>query len=171
MTGKASAARPRRRETLSAHPGDPVFYRGDDYQVDESVGYLLRRLRAQLDRAIDAEMAEYDLTSVQWGPLLAIALGMGDTAAELARVAYVDTGAMTRMLDRLEAKGLVGRSRCARDARVIRLELTREGRRLARRVPFGLSRVLNHFLRGFTRAEVETLKSMVRRMLVNAEAR
>jgi len=156
---------------ISSRPGDPAFYRGDDYKVDESIGYLLRRLRAQLDRAIDAEMVEYDLTSVQWGPLLAIALGMGDTAAELARVAYVDTGAMTRMLDRLQAKGLVERSRCAEDARVIRLALTPEGRRLARKIPFCLARVLNHSLRGFAAAEVETFKSMLRRMLANADAR
>ncbi len=91
-------------------PAIPTFYRGDDYQVDESIGYLLRQLRIQMDRAIDAEMAEHDLTGVQWGPLLAIHFGLGDTAAELARVGCVDTGAMTRMLDRLEAKGLLRRA-------------------------------------------------------------
>ncbi len=170
MTGKLSAGRGARRRCISAYPGDPPFYRGDEYRVEESIGFLLRQLRIQMDRAIDAEMAEHDLTGVQWGPLLAIHFGLGNTAAELARVACVDTGAMTRMLDRLEAKGLVRRSRCPVDARVVRLELTRAGSRLCRDIPYGLSRVFNGLLRGFTAQELATFKSMVRRMLANAES-
>ena len=123
-----------------------------------------------MERAIDAEMAEHDLTGVQWGPLLIIDFGLGNTAAELARVGCVDTGAMTRMLDRLEAKGLLRRSRCPRDARVVRLELTDEGRRLCREIPYGLSRVLNRLLRGFTGARRSNPSNpCCRRMLANAE--
>ncbi len=46
------------------------------------------------------------------------------------------------MLDRLEAKGLVRRARCPKDRRVVRLELTDEGQRLCREIPYNLSRVL-----------------------------
>ena len=171
MTAIASPKRRARMLPASAYPGDPTFYRGDDFQVDESIGYLLRTLRIQMDRAIDVEMAPYDLTGVQWRPLLAIHFGLGDTAAELARVGCVDTGAMTRMLDRLEAKGLLRRSPCPADARIMRITLTAEGQRLCRLIPYGLSRVLNSLLRGFTATELETMKSMVRRMLANAEAK
>jgi DNA-binding MarR family transcriptional regulator len=160
-----------RPESRSARPGDPEFYRGDDYRIDESIGYLLKRLRVHMDRAIDAEMTEHDLTGVQWGPLLLIHFGFGNTAAELARAAYVDTGAMTRMLDRLEAKGLVRRERSPDDRRVVRIELTDQGQRLCDEIPYNLSRVLNSLLRGFTAEEVETFKGLARRMLANAEAR
>ncbi|MEO8303416.1 MAG: MarR family transcriptional regulator [Betaproteobacteria bacterium] len=162
---------PQESEPVSARPGDPEFYRGDDYCVSESIGYLLRQLRINMDRAIDAEMAELDLTGVQWGPMLMIDFGLGDTAAELARFGCVDTGAMTRMLDRLEAKRLLRRARCAKDRRVVRLELTDEGKRLCRKIPYNLSRVLNGMLRGFSAEEVETFKALTRRMLANAEAR
>jgi DNA-binding MarR family transcriptional regulator len=167
---RAETARATSRNPVSAYPGDPLFYRGDDFKAEESIGYLLRTLRLHMDRAIDDEMATYDLTGVQWRPLLAIHLGMGDTAAELARVGCVDTGAMTRMLDRLEAKGLVQRTPCPNDARVMRLALTTEGERLCRQIPYGLSRVMNSVLRGFKASELATLKSMVRRMLANAES-
>jgi DNA-binding MarR family transcriptional regulator len=168
MTAKISSvkAAPRRR---SARPGDPEFYRGDDYPILESVGYLLRRLRTVLDRSVDDEMADLDLTGVQWGPLLMLHNGMGTTAADLARVACTDTGAMTRMVDRLEAKGLLRRAPCPRDRRVVQLELTDEGHRLCREIPYGLARVSNATLRGFTAEEVATLKSFLRRMLVNVE--
>jgi DNA-binding MarR family transcriptional regulator len=171
MTAIASPKRRARKRPASAHPGDPTFYRGDDFKVDESIGYLLRTLRIQMDRAIDDEMASYDPTGAQWRPLLALHLGLGDSAAELARLGCVDTGAMTRMLDRLEAKELVDRTPCLNDARVMRIALTAEGRRLCRLIPYGLSRVLNSMLRGFTAAELETMKTMVRRMLANAETR
>lgn len=158
-------------ERRSSRLGDPEFYRGDDYRVNESIGYLLKQLRIRMDRAIDAEMVEHDLTGVQWGPLMMMHFGLGNTAAELARAGCVDTGAMTRMLDRLEAKGLLRRARCPNDRRIVRLELTDEGRRLCREIPYNLSRVLNAMLRGFTPEELETFKALARRMLANAESR
>jgi len=156
---------------VSARSGDPEFYRGDEFDINESIGYLLKQLRSAIERAVDDEMAEHDLTGVQWGPLLMIDQGLGSTAAEIARIGCVDTGAVTRMLDRLEGKGLVRRSRCPSDGRVMQLELTEEGQRLCKLIPFGLARVLNSLLRGFTEAEVETFKTLARRMLANAERR
>jgi DNA-binding MarR family transcriptional regulator len=168
----ANSAAPKRVSSpSSARPGDPEFYRGDTYQINESIGYLLKQVRNAMDRAIDDEMAEHDLTGVQWGPLLIIDYGLGSTAAELARIACVDTGAVTRMLDRLEAKGLLRRTPCPKDRRVVQLELTEAGQELCRKIPYGLARVLNSMLRGFTEAELATFKDFARRMLANAERR
>lgn len=169
MAVKMTAARVT-KET-SARPGDADFYSGDAYRIHDSVGYLLRQLRSALDRVVDAEMEAHDLTGVQWGPLLMLHFGMGTTAAELARAACVDTGAMTRMLDRLEAKGLLRRTPCAKDRRVVQLELTPEGVKLCREIPFGLARVNNAMLRGFSRAEFETLQAFLRRLLSNVQGR
>src|SRR6185369_12531515 len=165
-----SAALGKAPKAKSVRPGDSDFYRGDDYPILQSVGYLLKQLRNGLDRAVDEEMAEHDLTGVQWGPLLMLHYDLGTTAAELARFGCVDTGAMTRMLDRLEAKGLLRRARCADDRRVVRLQLTEEGERLCRAIPYGLSRVLNSMLHGFTPTEHETVKKLARRMLTNLGA-
>jgi DNA-binding MarR family transcriptional regulator len=164
VAGKAPKAK-------SVRAGDPDFYRGDDYPILETVGYMLKQLRNALDRIVDEEMTEHDLTGVQWGPLLMIQHGMGSTAADIARIGCVDTGAVTRMLDRLEAKGLLRRTPCPKDRRVMQLELTAEGQRLCREIPFGLARVSNGLLRGFTPQEFETLKALLRRMLANVERR
>lgn len=172
MTVKLQArppAKARAPKARSVRPGDADFYRGDHYPMAESIGYLIKRLRIVQERLVDDEMAEHDLTGVQWGPLLLIHHGIGTTAAEIARWGCVDTGAVTRMLDRLEAKGLVTRSPCPNDRRVMQLGLTAEGERLCREIPFGLARVSNNLLRGFTREEFETLKDFLRRMLANAE--
>lgn len=164
-----TAAPARAAKEKSVRPGSADFYRGDAYPICDSVGYLLKRLRSALDRFVDDEMAEHDLTGVQWGPLLMLHHGMGTTAAELARIADVDTGAMTRMLDRLEAKGLLRRTPCAKDRRVVQLQLTPAGAKLCREIPFGLSRAMNRLLTGFSRDEFRTIDTLLRKMLSNVD--
>lgn len=146
-------------------------YRVENYRVEESVGYLVKRVRMALGSAIDHEMADYEVSHDQWGILIMIAQGHGDTAAELSRETLCDTGSMTRMIDRLEAKGLVSRTRSADDRRVVRLALSDAGRALADRLPAVMVRVLNRHLAGFSEAELEALKAFLRRMLANAESR
>ncbi len=174
MAAKSTGRTATSRKTPSAGPVCPragEFYRGDDYPIMQTVGYKLKQIRVGLERAIDAEMVEHDLTGVQWGPLLMIRNGLGTTAAELARIGCVDTGAMTRMLDRLAAKGLIQRTPCAKDRRVFQLELTPAGRQLCDKIPFGLARASNALLRGFTYDDFETLKLLLDRMLFNLEKR
>lgn len=150
-------------------PADPVvaFYRGATYTLDESVGYLLRQVVASLNRQIDVELKELDLTAFQWAPLLMIGHGKAGTAAELARVLDVDNGAVTRMIDRLETKGLLRRERCTEDRRVAHLKLTAAGAQAAAGIPDCLSRALNQHLRGFSNPEFAALKRYLRRMLEN----
>ena len=69
-----------------------------------------------------------------------------------------------RMLDRLEAKGLLKRVRSAEDRRIVHLELTTEGERVSDLIPFGLSKVLNEHLEGFSKDEFTQLQSLLRRM-------
>jgi DNA-binding MarR family transcriptional regulator len=145
------------------------FYSGQNYVIEESIGYLIKRAQAALQRTVDGKMAELDLTALQWAPLLFISLGkMSSTAADISRCLGVETSSMTRMLDRLEGKGLLTRTRSADDRRVIFLELTEEGKRQVSKVPYLIADSLNQHLRGFNQEEVESLKSMLKRIADNA---
>jgi DNA-binding MarR family transcriptional regulator len=146
------------------------FYSARGYETNESVGWLMRRLVAHLTQDIDRQLDEHDLTNAQWMPLYKIAKSGGSTVAELARLCESDNGAMTRVLDRLEAKGLLRRVRSSTDRRVVNLELTPEGKRAADKVPKVLADVLNSHLAGFSREEFSTLLRSLQRMLANAEA-
>ena len=143
------------------------FYRGDTYAVDNSYGFLLRRLMGSLQRHLDRRLQAGDLTAMQLGPLLLLAAGKGTTAAQLARCLNIDTGAMTRMIDRLEAKGLVQRTRSAADRRVVHLELTEAGACTVADNSEHLAAVLNLHLAGFTDAELAQLMSLLRRLIDN----
>jgi DNA-binding MarR family transcriptional regulator len=145
------------------------FYRGDNWSAEESIGYLLRTTVSTLMRAAETAMRPHGLTSVQWAPLMIISRGGNPTAASLARDLNTDTGAMTRMLDRLEAKGLLQRTRSSTDRRVVELTLTEQGRELTTLIPHHLASVYNNHLAGFSQEEFVTLKQMLRRIIANRE--
>ncbi len=145
------------------------FYRGDNWSAEESIGYLLRTTVSTLMRAAETAMRPYGLTSVQWAPLMIISRGGNPTAASLARDLNTDTGAMTRMLDRLESNGLLVRSRSSTDRRVVELTLTDQGRELTRLIPHHLASVYNNHLAGFSQEEFIVLKQMLRRIISNRD--
>ncbi|WP_249205206.1 MarR family transcriptional regulator [Achromobacter sp. Marseille-Q0513] len=138
--------------------------------TEDNAGYLIKLVSSSLNRMLDQEMAPLDLTAMQWRPVAMLYRGRADTPAELARLTGTDTGAMTRTLDRLEAKGLLRRNRSQTDRRVVKLELTELGETKAREIPNNIARVLNHHLRGFSADEVQQLKHFMMRMLANGSA-
>jgi len=145
------------------------FYSGDRWSAEESIGYLLRQTMSAVNRDAETEMRPHGLTAVQWAPLMIISRGGNPTAASLARDLNTDTGAMTRMLDRLEAKGLLTRSRSSQDRRVVVLTLTDQGRELTTRIPHHLARVYNQLLTGFNADEFQQLKGFLRRIIANRD--
>lgn len=148
-----------------------VHYRGNDScMTEDNAGYLIKLVSSSLNRMLDQEMAPLDLTAMQWRPVAMLYRGRADTPAELARLTGTDTGAMTRTLDRLEAKGLLRRNRSQTDRRVVKLELTELGETKAREIPNNIAHVLNHHLRGFSADEVQQLKHFMMRMLANGSA-
>jgi DNA-binding MarR family transcriptional regulator len=93
-----------------------------------SVGYLMGRARASLLSGLDAELARFGLSGMQFAVLKHVAEGSARTAADLCRFMQYDTGAMTRILDRLEEKALVRRERSREDRRTVVLRVTASGR-------------------------------------------
>jgi DNA-binding MarR family transcriptional regulator len=147
-----------------------AFYKPETYQPEESAAYLMRQILNLATAEIDKALEPAGLTNAQWVPLIKLHMGHASTVAELARECKLDGGAMTRTLDRLEAKGLVARVRSSEDRRVVNLELTREGREAARQIPAVLCTVQNAFLQGLSVAEWQQLKDLLRRIHANGLA-
>ena len=154
--------------TALAPPAD--FYSAEGYCANDSVGYLMRRVLLALTQDTDKRLEPHGLTHAQWGPLFMIRKSGSATVAELARELQIDPGAMTRLLDRLESKGLCKRLRSTDDRRVVNVALTDEGRKAADKVPVALAEVMNAHLAGFSKAEWQQLKGFLRRMLDNGDS-
>ena len=159
-------------EDFHAPEAMPSFYAPGQYSPQQSVGYLMRKVLGSILSQADARLAMHDVTYVQYLPLhkLLHCESAAATVATLARELEVDAGAMTRAIDRLEAKGLVQRERSTADRRVVHLTLTPEGRAVAAQVPGVLAEVLNGHLRGFSHAEWQQMLELLQRMLANGDA-
>jgi DNA-binding MarR family transcriptional regulator len=146
------------------------FYEPAGYCADESVGWLMKRALMSIAQAADRRLEPKGITHAQWAALFMLRSRRAATVAELARETQSDPGAMTRLLDRLEAKGFCRRERSTDDRRVVRVELTPEGEVAAEEVPIVLAQVLNEHLAGFSKSEWSHLKDMLKRMVANGDA-
>ena len=146
------------------------FYQADNYPVQSSVGYLVKQLSQTIGKELDRRMVNIGLTDAQWKPLLLLRQGGCTTAVDLSRISCHDAGSITRLLDRLEAKALIQRVRSAEDRRVVNLELTEEGKKVAAEVPEIIVGLANEVLKGFSREEFEQFTNLLTRALANARA-
>ena len=151
-------------------PAPADFYREESYGNVESVGYMMRRIVTMVGQQVERQLVVSDLTNAQWVPLFKLHIGCATTVAELARECELDAGAMTRLLDRIEAKGLCKRVRSSQDRRVVNLELTPAGHDAAKTIPAVLSRVQNANLAGFSATEFVLLNDFLSRIMQNALA-
>lgn len=157
-------------DSVPRKPARADFYRSSTYSAEESVGFVMKRIMLSIVHQVDKRLGAHDLTSAQWGPLLRLRTTGASTVADLAKWVHVDAGAMTRLLDRLEKKGLCRRVRSTDDRRVVQVELTPQGEAAIAHVPGVLAEVMNLHLAGFSKAEWETLKSLLNRMAVTGDA-
>lgn len=147
------------------------LYNRENYSLCESLGYLIKRTSSMLSNAIDQELASYELTHQQFSILVILSQLKCETAADLARETCGDTGAITRMLDRLEAKDMIRRVRSLEDRRIVNIELTPAGKSCAEKMPVVAINVINRHLQGFDTQELETMKQFLRRLLSNGGVR
>jgi DNA-binding MarR family transcriptional regulator len=140
----------------------------------KSVSYLTHRVRVEMLATMDAELAadehlrKLDVTSAQFIVLMTLGMGGMKSVSDLCSEISYDTGAMTRMLDRLESKSLLNRTRCTKDRRLVYVELTEQGTAALPHMRMCSLRVANRFLRGFAKPEVQQLQRFLIRMLENA---
>ncbi len=127
----------------------------------------INRVRIELIDALDRELSKFDISAPQFIVLASVANKEADSASGLCKSISYDPGAMTRMIDRLEQKGLVRRVPNAEDRRATNLEITTAGRALYPQLIAAKEAVAAQFLRGFGTDEVRLLESFLNRMLDN----
>ena len=147
-----------------------AFYDARHFRSREALGALVGRTRKAIIDRLDVELARHGVSTAQSIVVLAVAQGTARTAAEACKLLSHDPGAMTRLVDRLEAKGFVRRVRGRGDRRSAQLELTPRGRVLYRQINAAQIAVYNRMLEGFSVTQARTLETLLRRVLENAGA-
>lgn len=142
----------------------------DDWEPLRHPGHYFSRIARGLSRIGDARLRDLGFATAQLPVLTALKDGDRLSQTELARWAKVEQPTMAQMLARMERDGLVKREADPRDRRSSLISLTDEA--LAR-LPAGRA-VLRQgnadITKGLSSQEVDTLVSLLKRVLANIEA-
>jgi DNA-binding MarR family transcriptional regulator len=129
-------------------------------------GSALSQVARDLGTALDRAFADLGLTAQQ-AALLMHASTAGSNPTKLMARLGTDTAGMTKLIDRMEVKGLLVRQRSATDRRSVLIEITESGQQLAPRVPIVFGKITRQLFDGFTVDELTALSTMLDRMSTN----
>ncbi|MGY3264615.1 MarR family winged helix-turn-helix transcriptional regulator [Lysobacter sp. HA35] len=133
-----------------------------------SLGLMFRQVRDAMWARVERELAAagHDLTFSQYITLKTLGSGRAGVS-ELARAAQLHPGAMTRLLDKLEAQGLVARVVDPQDRRALHVDLTDAGRSLWTEISDCGRRVHARAMQGLDDAEQARLMDLLVRVRDN----
>jgi DNA-binding MarR family transcriptional regulator len=145
------------------------YYRAETYEARRSIGYLLRRgrslLTVQVERLFAEKFSDKDVTFAQWVVLMCLRDNLAKTSAEISQYICYDSGALTRLIDQMEERGLLKRKRSVTDRRIIELCLTPLGRKTVKSLIAVVCEFYNELLSDFTRREADTLIHLLSRVV------
>ncbi|WP_297834450.1 MarR family winged helix-turn-helix transcriptional regulator [Pseudomonas sp.] len=133
------------------------------------MGLLIGRVDGLKNRILDTHLVPYGVTSSQFKVLIIVGQFGSDTPVELCRHLSLDSGSMTRMLDRLEQKELIVRVRSETDRRQVHLALTAEGQKLSGLLPMIGADAMNDLFSALDNVEVKSLEQILTKVLVAAD--
>ncbi|WP_434033054.1 MarR family winged helix-turn-helix transcriptional regulator [Cupriavidus sp. a3] len=132
------------------------------------LGYLVTEVRNHLLAGIERELLPLQITAAQFVVLNSIVSGKGRTLSEFCKLLGYDSGAMTRLLDRIEAKGIIRRVDNPADRRSYIVELTEQGKAVFPQARQGTESAFRSMLSGFSETDAETLRGLLHRILANS---
>ncbi|WP_374247950.1 MarR family winged helix-turn-helix transcriptional regulator [Thermomonas sp.] len=138
-----------------------------------ALGLLFRQTRDAMWARMERELAAagHELTFSQFMAMKKLTLGIA-SVTDLARAADLNPGAMTRLLDKLEARGLLVRVADPGDRRALHIHLTEAGRTMWRDIDQCGQRVRERALHGMdeaTRTHLTRLLEQVRDNLLSQD--
>jgi DNA-binding MarR family transcriptional regulator len=105
-------------------------YKVETYTAQSSVGYLVKRSHSLCLDALEPVLSEHGFTFLQYVILAWLRDGIALNPKDICTQYRHNSGALTRVIDQLEEKGLIERLRRDRDRRKVELQLTDAGRKV-----------------------------------------
>jgi DNA-binding MarR family transcriptional regulator len=130
---------------------------------------LLPKMVARVFETQDRALAVAGLTARQALVLLSCDLEEANTMAELASLYGLEASSITRLVDRLEKKCLIERTRSRSDRRKTVLSLTPRGKDALRRAVKIASPIAVAMWKGVSKKERKALAAIVTKVLNNLE--
>jgi DNA-binding MarR family transcriptional regulator len=143
--------------------------RAFDADASRSIGYLIRDTSRLILGRLNAALAPHDVTLGQYFVLRELWQHEGLTQRELSDRIAIQEQSTVATLDAMEKRDLVVRVRSTSDRRKIHIHLTERGRGLRTQLLGYAADVIDGATRNFTPAELESLRSLLRKLRENLD--
>ncbi len=137
-------------------------------EISETVQSLRRIFKSIEDYSHDVS-SSFGITGPQLWALKTISQSEGLTLGDLTKKMYLHRSTITGVIDRLEAKNLVRRSRDSADRRIVTVDLTPDGKELVKRAPNPVRQDV-YGLRKLKKDELHTIYESIRKLTEIVEA-
>ena len=144
--------------------------KADQDEVILGITQCLRRIIKSLQNYSQNVYSHFGITGPQLWVLKTIYQDGSLPLGELSKRMYLHPSTLTAAVDRLEKKGYVLRNRIEKDRRVINVQLTPEGNRLAKRAPKPIQGKMIYGLRKLKKDELFLIYRSVERLVEIMEA-
>lgn len=137
--------------------------------LDKSAGYLINMTALLLKREFNSAIKSntIDVTPEQWAILNRLNEKSGLTQNEVAKLTFKDNANITRIVDKLESKGLVVRQPDSNDRRAWKISITKKGTEIRNSVePLAIG-VLNKATVGLSDDDVQLLNNTLKKLMDN----
>ena len=137
--------------------------------LDQSAGYLINMTALLLKREFSSAIKNehIDVTPEQWAILNRLHEKSGLTQKEVAKLTFKDNANITRMVDKLEKKGLVIRQSDSNDRRSWKLSITKKGIEIRDLVEPLAVDILAKISKGITEKEMDSYNDISKKIISN----
>jgi DNA-binding MarR family transcriptional regulator len=144
--------------------GDPACA---GFLLENSPFFMIARVSGRYVLDMERMLKEIGMDMPGWRTLMIVREREPSSVSEIADLAVMRLSTMTRVVQRLEQRGLVRLGARPTDARKTDVFLTAKGRAMVRRVRSVASRIYRAAFRDVAATEVENLNALLRRMFGN----
>jgi MarR family transcriptional regulator for hemolysin len=141
-----------------------------DHSLRLGFGTLVSRVARHWRRAVDRQVQPFGLTQATWLPLLYLARAAAPMRQkELAAALTLDGSSVVRVLDSLQAAGLITRAEESGDRRAKAITLTAQGWAIIAQVEQASEAVRQRTLDGLSEAQLRLASAVLDRICENLE--
>jgi DNA-binding MarR family transcriptional regulator len=163
-TSRAAARSQPVREPDAKVQGDPAH---PAFRIDDWPFYLIARTARRYEMDMEQALRRIDMDLPSWRAVMLLHECSPSSVSEIAERAVIRLSTMTRVVQRLEKRGLVTLARRAADARVTDVHITPDGEKVVEQVRSVASRLYSSAFQDFDAGEIQTLNNLLRRVFGN----
>jgi DNA-binding MarR family transcriptional regulator len=130
----------------------------------DTIGFYITRTQSKLKKHFIQSLKPYGITPEQWVLFARLSEIEGISLTDLSKISIRDKPYTTRLIENLEAKGIIRREECQTDKRSSLIFLTEQGSELRRKISLIAAEINQWSIETLSEEEVRQLKLILNKL-------